>query len=53
MADKHYEAEVNKGDLNVSAFERELNDRWQEGWQLHTVLAHGANTVVVWERRGS
>ena len=53
MADKHYETEVNKGDLNVSALERDLNDRWQDGWRLHTMIAHGDNTVVVWERRTS
>lgn len=46
-----YEAEVNRGDLNVGSFTRGLNARWNDGWQLAHVFEQGGNTVVVWERR--
>jgi hypothetical protein len=51
MADNHYDAEVNRGDLNVSSFARDLNKRYEDGWKLAHIFEQGGNTVVVWERR--
>ncbi len=31
---EHYEAEVNKKDLDMNAFTATLNRRWAAGWQL-------------------
>ena len=47
----HYEAEVNKKDLNMSAFTTTLNRRWRDGWRLDHAFEQGGNTVVVWARR--
>ncbi len=47
----HYEAEVNKGSINMAAFTRTLNDRWDRGWRLAHLYSHDDNTVMVWERR--
>jgi hypothetical protein len=47
----HYEAEVNKEDVNMGSFTRRLNDRWENGWRLAHVYVHNSNTVTVWERR--
>ena len=47
----HYDAEVNKGDLNMNSFTRKLNDRHEEGWKLAHVFEHGGNMVIVWERQ--
>jgi hypothetical protein len=46
----HYDASVNKGDLNMRSFTNELNQRWEDGWKLAYVFSHGGNTIVVWER---
>lgn len=51
MAQEHYDASVNKGDLNMRAFADEMNDRWEKGWKVAHVFEKGENTVVVWERR--
>lgn len=51
QARKHYECEVNKGSFNVAAFERQLNERWDSGWQLSHIFEQAGNTVVVWARR--
>jgi hypothetical protein len=51
QARKHYEVEVNKGSLNVSGFERQMNGRWDSGWRLSHIFEQSGNTVVVWERR--
>lgn len=48
----HYEAEVNKGSLNVRAFTAKLNGRWKQGWALAHVFEQDKNTVMVWERHG-
>ena len=48
--DDHYEAEVNRGDLNMRSFSDTLNDRWRDGWRLAHIFEQGGNTVMVWER---
>lgn len=50
MADQHYETEVNKGDLNMNAFTRGLNDKWEKGYRLVHVFVQGGNTITVWEK---
>ncbi len=47
---EHYETEVNKGDVNMGAFERKLNDRYQDGWRLAHLVAEGGNMIMIWER---
>lgn len=49
MAD-HYETEVNKGDLNMRAFQRRLNERHEQGWKLAHIFSQGGNTITIWER---
>jgi hypothetical protein len=49
----HYEAEVNRGDLNVDHFTRQLNNRWERGWRLARLFEQSGNTVIVWERRAA
>jgi hypothetical protein len=51
MADDHYDATVNRGDLNMRSFTDELNDRWKDGWRVGQVFMQGGNTIVIWERR--
>lgn len=46
----HYQAEVNKGSLNVGTFTATLNKRWEDGWRLDKVFEQNGNTVVIWER---
>ena len=48
---EHYEAEVNKGSLNMQAFTSKLNHRWRSGWRLSHTFEQSGNTVFVWERR--
>jgi len=45
-----YDAEVNKGSINMSVLVSRLNTRAQEGWRLHTMLEQDGNTIVVYER---
>lgn len=52
MAD-HFEAEVNKGSINMRAFTANLNKRWGDGWALDKVFSQDGNTIVVWARRES
>jgi hypothetical protein len=47
---EHYETEVNRGDINMSGFERDLNDRYEQGWKLAHVFSEGGNTIMIWER---
>ena len=47
----HYEAEVNKGSLNMGAFTARLNQRYETGWKLAHAFEQDGNTVFVWERR--
>ena len=49
MAD-HYEASVNKGDINMRSLTDELNDRYEAGWRLAHVVEQGGNTLFIWER---
>lgn len=49
MAD-HYEAEVNRGDLDVGSLSKKLNKRYDEGWKLAHIFEQAGNTVMVWER---
>ena len=49
MAD-HYETEVNKGDINMGALQRKLNDRYENGWKLAHVFHEGGNMILIWER---
>ena len=51
MADDHYDASVNKGDLNMRSFTDEMNDRWRDGWRVAQVFMQGGNTIVIYERR--
>lgn len=48
---EHYEAEVNKKDLNMNSFTATLNRRWAAGWRLDHAFEQSGNTVVVWARR--
>lgn len=45
--ERHYQVEVNKGGLSVSALTKTLNDRWDSGWRLSHVFEQRANTVLV------
>jgi hypothetical protein len=47
----HYMTEVNKGSINMSTLTDKLNDRYADGWRLHTMLEQNGNTVCVFERR--
>jgi hypothetical protein len=49
MAD-HYEATVNKGDVNMRALSDELNDRYQNGWRLAHVVEQAGNILFIWEQ---
>lgn len=46
----HYEAEVNKGSINMGAFTNSLNARHANGYRPLHVLEQDGNTMVVWER---
>lgn len=48
----HYEAEVNKGSLNVGGLTARLNARWESGWALDKIFEQDGNTVMIWARRG-
>ncbi|HWC11955.1 MAG TPA: hypothetical protein VG455_12110 [Acidimicrobiales bacterium] len=48
----HYQVEVNKRGLSVTALTKTLNERWANGWRLAHVLEQRGNTVLVFERRG-
>ena len=49
----HYDVEVNKRGLSVSALAEALNDRWANGWRLAHILEQRGNTVLVFEKRSS
>ena len=46
-----YRTEVNKGSLNMRAFESKLNEYGSEGWRLAHVFEQDKNTVMVWEHQ--
>lgn len=50
MAD-HYDATVNRGDLNMRSFTNEMNKRWDDGWRVAHVFMQAENTIVIWEKR--
>jgi hypothetical protein len=52
MADA-YVTEVNKGDLNMSHLERQLNDKHKDGYRLAHIFAQAGNTILIYERTGS
>ncbi len=47
----HYQVEVNKRGLSVSALTTTLNERWENGWRLAHVFEQRGNTVLVFEKR--
>ena len=47
----HYDVEVNKRGLSVSALTGALNDRWANGWRLAHILEQRGNMVLVFEKR--
>ena len=47
----HYQVEVNKRGLSVTALTRTLNERWENGWRLAHLIEQRGNTVLVFERR--
>lgn len=47
-----YRTFVNKGSINMGAFQKMLNAEWQAGWAVHTVLEQHGNTMVIFQRRG-
>ena len=47
----HYQVEVNKRGLSVTALTKTLNDRWENGWPLAHILEQRGNTVLVFEKR--
>ena len=47
----HYQVEVNKRGLSVTALTKTLNERWENGWRLAHVLEQRGNTVLVFEKR--
>ncbi len=49
----HYQVEVNKRGLSVSALTTTLNQRWENGWRLAHVFEQRGNTVLVFEERSS
>ena len=49
--DDQYQAKVYEGELGMRGLADELNDRWKDGFALHTIFVQGGNTVAVFERR--
>lgn len=47
-----FEAEVNKGSVNMRSFTSYLNERWRAGWYPLHVFEQDGNTVVIWARAG-
>jgi hypothetical protein len=47
----HYDATVNRGSLSMGSFTKEMNKRWDDGWQVAHVFMQEGNTIVIWERR--
>lgn len=47
----HYLVSVNKGSVNVEAWQQRLNEAWHNGWRLHTALEQDGNTIQILERR--
>lgn len=45
----HYEAEVNKGSINMRHFASMASSRYSQGWRLAHLYEQAGNTVMVWE----
>jgi hypothetical protein len=43
----HYVTEVNKGSINMRAWQGHSSDRYARGWRLHQVFEQDGNTVQV------
>ena len=50
MADKQYIAKVEEGDLSMNNLEDELNDRYRDGYRLHSIFVENKNTIMIFER---
>ncbi len=48
-----YITEVNKEDINMRWLRGHLNERWEAGYRLHSMVEQGGNTILVFEKRGS
>lgn len=46
-----YVTEVNKGSINMAAYQQHLNEMWAQGFRVHTVLEQHGNTMTIFERR--
>ena len=51
MADAHYDCEVNRGDLSMHWLMDTLNDRWNDGWRLRSVVEQTGKPFIVFKRR--
>ncbi len=47
----HYLTEVNKGSINMAAWQAHLNERWSQGYRLAYCFEQSGNTVMVFEQR--
>lgn len=50
MADKQYDCDVNRGDVNMRALADTLNDRFADGWKLAHMVEQNGNVIMVYER---
>jgi hypothetical protein len=46
-----YMTEVHKGSINMSKLADQLNERYEEGWELHSIFEQDGNGVTVYQRR--
>lgn len=46
-----YEAQVNKGSINMEKFTKTANARWDNGYKLEHLYEQDGNTVVIWMRK--
>ncbi len=46
-----FEAEVNKGSINMAVWQQHLNERFAQGYRLAFCFEQAGNTVMVFERR--
>lgn len=47
----HYLTEVNKGSVNMATWQAHLNERWEQGYRVHTVVEQAGNTITLFELR--
>jgi hypothetical protein len=45
-----YQAEVNKGSINMRSLAGDLNKRGAEGWRLAHIYEQAGNTIMIFER---